>query len=159
MTARPLKAQDVARLEGLDLSSAAEAATVAAGNYVMTKCAGPEPMARAASDPSVTEYFVYGWLKSIAGYLGTVQKGLDSVYLLPTAEHGDPNVHDVVVLADAGNAALDLLSSSIEDQFDRVRDEMCLPCVVKVRTMSREDMVRGYSLLGGMHNPAMQIWP
>ena len=158
MTARPLEAQPM-RLEGLDLSSAASAATDAAQAYLATKCGGHEPLTRAATDPSVSECFVYGWIKSIAGYLGKVQPGLNSVHLLPMTEDGDSRVHDVVLLADAGNAALDLLSSSIEDHFDAVREDLGLPCLIKVRTMAREDIMRGQSLLGGMHAPAMQIWP
>jgi len=142
----------------LDLSTVAAEATAAARDFVGSRFKA-DALDRLGEDHEVAECFVYHWIKTLATKLATLEKGLERVCLLPTTEDGDCLVHDIIVLAKTRSAALDLLSTSIEQQFDKVRQAMGLPCVIKVRIMSQEDLKRGRSMLDSLHAPALQVWP
>lgn len=142
----------------LDLSAVAAEATAVAKEFVASRFKA-DALDRLGEDHDVAECFVYHWIKALAARLATLEKGLERVCLVPTTEDGDCLVHDIIVLAETRSAALDLLSTSIEHQFDKVRQAMGLPCVIKVRIMSQEDLKRGRSMLDSLHAPALQVWP
>lgn len=105
------------------------------------------------------EYFTYGWLKAISEELAKLKWPVKSAHLLPSTEDGDCRVADVVLVVENGTAALDLVCASLEVQYEQAARQQGLDGLIKVHVLPAGDAERGHALCGGIHNPALQIWP
>lgn len=158
--AQALRSEPAQKAFAVDLTKISRLAANRAHDYASVKtCSGNKSSLPLSEREGACEYFTYGWLKAISEELAALNWPVLSAHVLPSTEDGDAQVVDVVLVAQNGNAALDLVCSSLEVQYEQAARLQGFVSALKMHILPADEAKRGHALIGGLHSPALQFWP
>ncbi len=145
----------------VDLTKVSRLAAERAYEYASAKisCRGTGHPGPLADGEGACEYFTYGWLKAVSEQLAALHWPVTSAYILPSTEGGDSQVADVVLIVENGSAAFNLVCESLETQYAQAARQQGFVSLVKFHVVAADQARLGMALGGGLHSPALQVWP
>jgi hypothetical protein len=109
-----------------------------------------------------SEYFLYGWTKSMAPRIAALCPEVVAAYLLPAdATDGDLQLRDMVIVTTRGSEALGVLCQGLTAQFDHIKQELGLRFSIAVHQVDSIEVLRGERVAAAINSanaPALQVW-
>ena len=151
--AKVMRAEQAKEAFTVDLTKLTGLAVNRAKAYAEAKAGGT------LAHPGAADYFTYSWLKTVVDGLADLDWPVLSAHILPTGDEGDGGITDLVLVTETDSAALELVCSSMESQYEQAARKLGFGSGVKVHVLTKSAAARGHALLGGVYSPALQIWP